>query len=350
MPTNTLAPSAPMRRCLLAAALGFLAWTAPGRAERVEPPLELLYAPGSMLVAGPVVEINPTGRIVFQRKDVLGGKERPPEQIDVRVPKATLPTVKVGERYIFGYTNLRTDPRNPTRASLDPNGAVLLTSIGLDPALFRDTPEARAILKAGRSEHGRESRSLFEQLLKALHGSDLALQTLAAGEFAQEPEFGERLREDGGQASIEKAVRNPAISPSVRTTLLVAAANRPHDFGDWWAPAATDIVTNTPVGGYSDGAPDPYDLVLTALALLDKQGTKLSADALKRWIWSPSPPLAESASLMLRRQSPALERSTIQQALADPKLPENTRKFLNDHLRRLDRLDARSKARKDGAG
>jgi hypothetical protein len=145
-------------------------------------------------------------------------------------------------------------------------------------------------------------------------------------------------------------VRNPAISPSVRTTLLVAAANRPHDFGDWWAPAATDIVTNTPVGGYSDGAPDPYDLVLTALALLDKQGTKLSADALKRWIWSPSPPLAESASLMLRRQSPALERSTIQQALADPKLPENTRKFLNDHLRRLDRLDARSKARKDGAG
>jgi hypothetical protein len=71
---------------------------------------------------------------------------------------------------------------------------------------------------------------------------------------------------------------------------------------------------------------------------------------LKRWVWSANPALAERASLMLRRQSPKLERSTIQQALADPKLPEKTRKFLNDHLRRLDRLDARSAARKDGTG
>ncbi len=209
----------------------------------------------------------------------------------MRVPKSTLATVKVGERYIFGYTNLHTDPRNPTRATIDPAGAVLLTSIGLDPALFRDTPAARAILKAGRSEHGRESRSLFDQLLKALNGADPALQTLAAGEFAQEPEFGERLREDGGQAVIEKTVRNAAVPPGVRSTLLVAAATRPHDFGDWWPSAAIDLVTNTPIGGYSTEAADPYDLVLTALALLDKQATKLSPDALQRWVWSASPPL-----------------------------------------------------------
>jgi len=347
MPTNAFAVSA-LTRYLLAAAM-LMAWSAPSRAERVEPPLELLYGPGNMLVAGPVVDINPNGRVVFQRKEVLGGKERPPEQIDVRVPAATSRTVKVGERYIFGYTNLRTDPRNPTRATLDPQGAVLLTSIGLDPALFHDTPEARAILKAGRSEHGRESRSLFDQLLKALNGPDPALQMLAAGEFAQEPEFGERLREDGGQAVVEKTVRNAAVPPGVRTTLLVAAATRPGDFGGWWVAAATDLVTNTPVGGYSDTTADPYDLVLTALALLDKQAMKLSPDALRRWVWSPSPLLAERASVMLRRQSPALERSTIQQALADPKLPENTRKFLDDHLRRLDRLDARSKTQKAGA-
>ena len=349
MPTNAFALAAPTRCCLLAVA-ALLAWGTPSHAERVDPPLELLYGDGNMLVAGPVVEINPSGRVVFQRKDVLGGKERPPEQIDVRVPTATLQGLKVGERYIFGYTNLHTDPRNPTRATLDPNGAVLLTSIGLDPALFRDTPEVRAILKAGRSEHGRESRGLFDQLLKALNGPDPALQTLAAGEFAQEQEFGERLREDGGQAVIEKTVRNAAVPPSVRTTLLVAAATRPRDFGDWWPAAAIDLVTNTPIDGYSNTAADPYDLVLTALALLDKQATKVSPDALRRWVWSPSPPLVERASVMLRRQSPALERSTIQQALADPKLPENTRKFLNDHLRRLDRLDARTKARKDGTG
>jgi len=319
-------------------------------AERVEPPLELLYAPGNVLVAGPLVEINPAGRLVFKRKDVLGGKPKPPELIDVRVPADILADVRIGERYVFGYTNLRPDPRRPTSLVVNPDGAALIASIGLEPALFRDTPEARAILAAGRSEHGRESRHLFDLLLKALAGKDRALQVLAAGEFAQEPEFGERLREDGGQAAIEKAVRDAATSPGVRTTLLVAAATRPADFGEWWADAARRIVADTPVDGYAFAAGDLDGLVLAALELLDKQGTDNSPEALKRWVWSSNPLLAEKSNLMLWRHSPALARSAIQQALADPKLPEKTRKFLNDHLRRLDRLDAGSTARKEGTG
>jgi hypothetical protein len=338
------------KTCLLPAIVALCAWALPALAERVEPPLELLYAPGNMLVAGPLMEINPAGRLVFKRKDVLSGKPRPPELVDVRVPISSLGEVRVGERYVFGYTNLRPDPRQPTRLVANPDGAVLLASIGLEPALFRDTAEARAILDAGRSEHGRESRRLFNLLLKALAGKDRALQTLAAGEFAQESEFGERLREDGGQAAIERTARDGATPAGVRTTLLVAAATRPADFGNWWSDAAHEIVENTPVDGYASTAVDVDGLVLTALELLDRQGPTTSPHALKRWVWSANPALAERASLMLRRQSPKLERSTIQQALADPKLPEKTRKFLNDHLRRLDRLDARSAARKDGTG
>ena len=45
-----------------------------------------------------------------------------------------------------------------------------------------------------------------------------------------------------------------------------------------------------------------------------------------------------------------MERSAIREALADPKLPAQTRLFLNDHLRRLDLLDARSKKPKEGIG
>jgi hypothetical protein len=334
---------------LLPVVAALCTWTLPAFAERVEPPLELLYAPGNMLVAGSLVEINPAGRLVFKRKDVLGGKPKPPELIDVRVPMGSLGEVHLGERYVFGYTNLRPDPRRPTSLVANPDGAALLASIGLEPALFRDTQETRAILAAGRSEHGRESRRLFNLLLKALAGKDRALQILAAGEFAQEPEFGERLREDGGQAMVEKTVRDGSAPPGVRTTLLLAAATRPADFGAWWSDAAHAIVADTPVDGYPATAGDLDGLVLTALELLDKQGPT-TTPALKRWVWSPSPALAERASLMLRRQSPTLERSTIQQALADPELPEKTRKFLNDHLRRLDRLDAKSAARKDGIG
>jgi hypothetical protein len=51
---------------------------------------------------------------------------------------------------------------------------------------------------------------------------------------------------------------------------------------------------------------------------------------------------------MLRREAPEQERSTIQLALADPKLPGTTLKFHNDHLRRLDLMKER--ARKEGSG
>jgi hypothetical protein len=84
--------------------------------------------------------------------------------------------------------------------------------------------------------------------------------------------------------------------------------------------------------------------------LLDQRNVKVPASALERWLHSPAPLLAEHAGLMLRRESPALERSAIREALADPQLPAQTRLFLNDHLRRLDRQDARAKTRKDGPG
>lgn len=316
----------------------------------VDPPLELLYAGDNRLIAGTLIEINPAGRLVLQRKDVLDGKPRPPEKIDVRVPPAVLAGVKLGERYIVGYATSQKDQRNPLRRIANPDGPLLIVSTGLDPALLHDTAQTRAILSLGRNERGRESRRLFDLLMKALAGSDRALQGLAAGQIAIDREIGERLRENGGQATVERIVRDAQTPANVRTPLLLAAVARPRDFGDWWQSAATDIVTNTPVDGYDVASEDPTPLVLSALELLDKPTVKVPPDALKRWVWSPNPPLVERASLMLRRQSPAQERLVIQQALADPNLPQTTRKYLGDHLRRLDRLDARLKARKDGTG
>jgi hypothetical protein len=52
---------------------------------------------------------------------------------------------------------------------------------------------------------------------------------------------------------------------------------------------------------------------------------------------------------MLRKSSGQAERDAIRDALAEPDLPAQTRKFLNDHLRRLDVMDAKLKARKGGA-
>lgn len=317
-------------------------------AKPVQPPLELLYDGDNRLVLGSLVDVDPKGRLVFERKQVLDGKPRPPEKIDVRVPLTVLGGVKIGERYVFGYATGQKDPRDPLRRIANPDGPQLLVSVGLDPALFRDTPDVRAILAAARSERGRESRKTFDLLMKALSGDDPALQNLAAGQIALDPELGERLREHGRE-TVERTARDPKTSPVVRASLLRSAAQRPGDFGDWWQRTSLDVVTNTPVDGYATSPSDPFDLVLTALELLDQHAAKVPPDALKRWVWSTNPALAERASLMLRRQSAALERSTIQQALADPALPAATRTFLEGHLRRLDRLEARTKARKEGS-
>jgi len=318
-------------------------------AGRVEPPVELLYAPGNLLVAGKVIEVDERGgRLVFERKDVLG-KGRPPEQVDVRASTAALARVKSGQRYIFGYSLARADARDPLRTVADPRGAALLSSIGLDPALFDDTPLARSILKAGRSEHGRESRRFFDLLLQGLESRDASLQYLAAGEIALEPEIGERFEDERARALVEKVARDQHTPPHVRASLLQSAASRPGELGDWWRSVAMDVVTTTPSGGYSRESSESAELILLALEELDQHAVPVAADALSRWVRSPSPPVVERACLMLRKLSAPAERDAIRDALAEPDLPDQTRKFLNDHLRRLDVMDAKLKARKGGA-
>jgi hypothetical protein len=338
-----------LRAIVPAVTASLLAFASPARAERLESPLELIYAPDNMLVAGKLIEINPVGRIVIERKDILSGKTRPPERIDARVPNEVMADLKVGERYVMAYSLFRRDPRDPTRLAPNREGAVVLVSPGIEPALFRDTPAIRAILKAGSTEHGRESRRLLDLLLTALNGDDAQLQNLAAGELAYEPDLGERMR-DADRAVVEKTVRNVKTPTRVRAVLLEGAARQPKTLGDWWKETALQIVTTTPVDGYADKASDPVFLVLTAFEVLDRYAVKVPPDALKRWVWNPNPPVVERVCVMLRREAPDQERSTIQLALADPKLPATTRKFLNDHLRRLDRMNERTKARKEGSG
>ena len=329
--------------------LASLVSTTAARAERLESPLELMYAPDASIAAGKLVEINPTGRIVIEPKDFLWGRTKPPEKLDIRIPNDFLNDVKAGERYVVAYSLFRRDPRKAVGTIPNKEGAVAIVSPGIEPAVFRDTPAIRAILKAGKSEEGRESRKLADLLLNALAGDDPQLEYLAAGELAYEPELGERLT-DADRAAIEKTVRDAKRPIRVRMVLLEAASRMPKTLGEWWKKAALDIVTTTPVDGYSDKASDPVLLIMTAFDVLDRYSVKVPAETLKRWVWNPNPALVERVCVLLRREGPDLERSAMREALADPKLSAATRKFLNDHSRQLDRIEERKRARKEGSG
>jgi len=308
-------------------------------AERLQPPLELLYNPLNVLVSGKVDEINPQGRIVFARQDVLSAKTRPPELIDVRVPVQTLAEVKVGENYVLAYSNYVRDPRKPEAMIGSQVGPVLIVSEGLEPALFRDTAEVRKLLKLGRSEHGRESRSSLDLLLAALKNNDPQLQNLAAAQITMEPELLQRIKPTDLPA-IKTLVGNDQAHPAARAILLVAANRHPQQLGrEWPAEMALAIITTTPIDLNLTKSLDSGQLVLSAFDMLATPSGDLPLASVTRWIGSSNPGIAERALLIVRKQSPDQERAAIQHALDDASLAPLTRQFLQDHLRRLNLSD-----------
>lgn len=318
----------------LPAILGVFAFAAlfagPARAGAVDPPFELLHDRGNLLVVGSVSEINPAGRIVFTREKVLAGGPKPQKLIDVSVSPSVLASVKPGERYVVGYSAYRPNREiNALVANLD--GPTLIVSIGLDPALFHDTPAVRTLLAAGRSEHGRESRRFRSLLLQALGGDDPALQTLAAGEIALNADIRAHIDD---KAALARAARSGRTSLPARALLLEAASTHPDELGDWWREVATGIVTSTPTSGYANEAADPSTLVLGALDALDRREPMPGADALKRWLRAANPALAERAVSMLRKISAEAEHLAVKEALADPATPAATRTFLTEYQRR----------------
>jgi hypothetical protein len=127
-----------------------LLFAMPARGQRLESPLELMYAPDASIVAGKLVEINPTGRIVIEPKEVLWGKAKPPAKLDIRIPNDFLDDVKTGERYVVAYSLFRRDPRKAVGMVPNKEGAVAIVSPGIEPAVFRDTPAIRAIPASSR--------------------------------------------------------------------------------------------------------------------------------------------------------------------------------------------------------
>ena len=307
-------------------------------AAAVEPtpaPLEFLYEPANALVAGSVLDADPAGQIVFHVDAVLSGKTQPIDRLEVQVPPWTASKVRADEKYLFGYTLYAADTRHPGRMVARRQGALMLVSVGLEPALLHDTPEARAILRLGRHESARSSRHALDLYLRALTVPDPALQYLAAAQIAGEPEVQARLRK-ADLAAVEAYARNPAASPAGRRVLLEAAYHAPQRLGSSWpGEVSSNLVTTAPVGGYDDPAPGLGELVRTAFTILDSSSIVLPTASLARWAHSDSPALAEAALLLLRRQARDAERPAIEQALGDPHLAPETRTFLLDHLRRL---------------
>ncbi len=315
-------------------ALGTSAWAGPA-----VPPLELLFAPESRLVMGTLVEINPAGRLVFKREKVYGVHQDVPELIDAAVTSNALDDARLKQRYIVGYTTFQNDRQYPAGITPPRKATNVISSSGLDPAVFPDSPELRRILDLAASERGRVSRALRRLLLQTFATDDAALQRLAAAQFALDTAMSGKL-DAAGKAILQRAALSDAINPTTRSLLITAAADRPDDFGPWAAEAINKVLEITPVDGYPSESRGPAGLVLLAFDEASDRGIHVPFASLTRWLRSPQRLYLERASGLIESMYRGRAKAAYEAVLGDAGADPAARQFLEARLRDTERFNA----------
>lgn len=330
---------------LLSAFLAFVSLSTPlpARAAPIQPPFHVLYDPLSVLIAGTLVEKH-EDRLVFRSDETLhGSAEDLPETVELRAPGWVVQSVSLQARYLVGYVPFARDPQRVRTMIVSPSGPRLLVSPGLEPALYPDTDEYRALLAYGKGGHVGRRDDAVPTLLAALESREAPVRVLAAAQFALDPGVNARL-DASAVRRLRAAVTDPAMPWSSRHWLYDLASRKPEVFGRRWLRATTrSILAEAPVTGYA-AAVNAGDLVGAAFLQADLNRWDIPETALARWLRSDSPAMAERALLQMRRQDAGVEERFLAEALTDARVPENTRLFLADHRRRLERVLAREHA------
>lgn len=326
---------------------GLLLAPALAGAAPINPPLHVLFDPLNVVVSGSLEQADPSGRLVFKREAVIAGdpKVNPvPDLIEVAAPDWLVDELAAGQRYLFAYTPYARDPQRVRTMIVNPGGPRLLSSPGLEPALFPDTPAYRQLFAYAKDGHVGARDDSLAAMLDLLTADDGPLRTLAAVQFALDPKLQARL-DRAAIRRLKAATVDPAMSWSGRFWLYDLARRKVDDFGRrWLRKTGQDVLATAPVTGYA-GHDNAGDLVAAAFLQADMGDWTVDESALARWLSSDSLALAERALIQMRRQDPALESNSLDAALARPGLGDGSRTFFEAHRRRLERMRERQSAR-----
>ncbi|MEO8669959.1 MAG: hypothetical protein ABI411_01515 [Tahibacter sp.] len=329
--TATFAMHPFLRQSLLLAALCAAAVST--RAEKLEPPSEVLHSPLVNVTATEFVEVAAFGHVVFRRIKTLSGRDDALELIDLIVPEELVHVLKPGSRQLIAWSAIGSDPLVPEGMRRDPAGARLVVTTGLEPALFADTRENRALVRWDLGESAWQQRRQLPRLLKLLDTPEAAVQTFAIAEIALRPSVVAAL-DDAARDRLRAFAIEPRAPENARALLLELVAQRAVELGEkGWSEVAEHILSQTPVTAST--APGHESLVRQAFAVAESRAATLSGESVERWLRSDSTALAETALLTLRRTAPEREPLALEAALSRSDLPAPTRSFLLDHQRRL---------------
>lgn len=321
-----------MHRFLRSAACFGLALAASGTAlaAKVKPPSAIFSEATTSIAAVRFVEVGPSGRLVFRRIEKIAGNDDVPELIDLSGPAELPGLIDHDDTYLIAFTRYR---REAERLIVNRAGGQLLVSAGMEPALWRDTKQARALLawKAGTGEDAQKKR--LPDLVALLDAPDPQFQNFAAAEIVLRPSLTKHL-DAAARERLRAFARGQGGHVGARAQLMEAASQKLDGFDDpQWREIAQHVLAVTPTRVQQT---ESYaSLVRFAFAVLESGRDVIAPGVLERWIASDNAALSERALLALRREAPERELAALDAALALSLLPAGTREFLVDHRRRL---------------
>jgi hypothetical protein len=320
-----------------AAVLGFCF---PLEAGELQPPLQSLrHANFTLVVAEPVDGEAVEGRMSVRVSERLRGDPEVPDVIELLVQAGDQSFLKRGETYLLFYSDVERVSFKPRKEVRRPDRRKLLHIDGADPAVFPDTAAMRALFdpKLALPE---ESPRYHDLVIQGLQSDNPVMVDLWSAEWALRPATFPEV-EPGEVNVLRDIIEDPRQRPAARTRLLQAASQRsPADMAEWYVSSAAAVLGQVQPAQLAENE-GLAQLIDASLRVARSHPNAATAPQLEKWL-KATPPLAENAALALRAIDPELEREAVESAIADLEIPEQTRSFLSDHLRRADLAANRS--------
>lgn len=329
-----------IKRAGYALMAGLLGCAGPLFAAELQPPLQALRHQNFTLIVAerseaPVVD----GRMPVRVTERLRGDPDVPDRIELLVQPGDEALVKPGGSYLIFYSDVERVSLKPRQEVRRPDRRKLLHIDGADPAVFPDTPALRALFDPvlAMPEEDPQYRAVVTQ---GLRSEDPAMVDLWSAEWAIRPATFAEVRPDE-IVILRDVVGDPRQRPAARARLLLAGAERtPSALGRWYVTSAGAILDGTQPVQLAENA-GLSQLIYASLRVARKNPDASRVGILEKWLRT-APPLAENAALALRAIDPGLEREALKNAIAADDVPDRTRAFLAEHLRRAELAQQRS--------
>jgi len=255
-------------------------------------------------------------------------------KISLVIPPQALPMLETGQRYIIAYQKQRRVGKGePRRYEPFPDGPVLLTEQGANPAIFPYHQRLEDSLSADPAQAASQPQQLIDEILVGLRLNSLAHKHFYLRELINWT----RLRAELTSQHIDQ-LRTVFKAPWL-TAEMLAAFYEPRlklqqQLGvKMLRERAMHTLTGSPVNLDLMSA-QPY-LLLQMLNFItaNADNASLETDILARWLYSNQHLVAEKALLLIARQDSEMAVSLVQDAIYSSALPSPVNRVLQRFLR-----------------